>query len=171
MRWIPAQRPVARSFDVFFDLRLNKQMSKQWWGWWFETLSRPLCRHCNDWAAWATLHLEWSVWPLTKFLKIFLLLTNVCCDTCDLWSFLTIHHGWSIGQHRDLRLGTWFHKVSKLWDFCLLYYMSNLSKYNSTHWPLGDADVISNLLFSNSYRWLGAACSNSLANALELLQS
>ena len=30
---VPAQRPVTRSFDVFFDLRLNKQLSKQWWGW------------------------------------------------------------------------------------------------------------------------------------------
>ena len=43
----PAQRPVTRSFDVFFDLRLNKRLSKQPWGWWFETLSRPLWRHCN----------------------------------------------------------------------------------------------------------------------------
>ena len=32
----PAQRPVTRSFDVFFDLHPNKQLSKQWWGWWFE---------------------------------------------------------------------------------------------------------------------------------------
>ena len=43
----PAQRPVTRSFDVFFDLRLNKRLSKQSWGWWFETPSRPLWRHCN----------------------------------------------------------------------------------------------------------------------------
>ena len=28
-RWIPAQRPVTRRFDVFFDLRLNKRLSKQ----------------------------------------------------------------------------------------------------------------------------------------------
>ena len=42
-----AQRPVSRSFDVFFDLRLNRRLSKQSWGWWFETLSRPLWRHCN----------------------------------------------------------------------------------------------------------------------------
>ena len=41
------QRPVTRSFDVFFDLRLNKRLSKQSWGWWFETLSRPLWRQCN----------------------------------------------------------------------------------------------------------------------------
>ena len=42
-----AQRPVTRSFDVFFDLRLNKRLSKQSWGWRFETLSRPLWRYCN----------------------------------------------------------------------------------------------------------------------------
>ena len=43
-----AQRPVTRSFDVFFDLCLNKRLSKQSWGWLFETLSCPLWRHCND---------------------------------------------------------------------------------------------------------------------------
>ena len=43
----PAQRPVTRSFDIFFDLRLNKRLSKQWWGRWFETPSRPLWRNCN----------------------------------------------------------------------------------------------------------------------------
>ena len=42
----PAQRPVTRSFDVFFDPRQNKRLSKQWWGRWFETPSRPLLRHC-----------------------------------------------------------------------------------------------------------------------------
>ena len=45
---LSAQRPVTRSFDVFFDLRLNKRLIKQWWGWWFETPSRPLWRHYND---------------------------------------------------------------------------------------------------------------------------
>ena len=29
----PAQRPVTRNFDVFFDLRPNKLL----WGWWFKT--------------------------------------------------------------------------------------------------------------------------------------
>ena len=41
------QRPLTRSFDVFFDLRPNKRLSKQWRGWWFETPSHPLWRHCN----------------------------------------------------------------------------------------------------------------------------
>ena len=41
----PAQRPATRSFDVFFDLHLDKRLSKQ--GWWFETPSCPLWRHCK----------------------------------------------------------------------------------------------------------------------------
>ena len=43
----PSQRPVARSFDVFFDLRLNKRLSKQSRRLWFETQSRSLWRYCN----------------------------------------------------------------------------------------------------------------------------
>ena len=47
-RWIPRTKASdARSFDVFFDLRLNRRLSKQWWGWWFETLLRQLWRHRN----------------------------------------------------------------------------------------------------------------------------
>ena len=44
----PAQRPVTSGFDVFFDLRLNKRLSKQSRGWWFETLLCPLWRHRNE---------------------------------------------------------------------------------------------------------------------------
>ena len=45
----PAQRQVTRSFDVFFDLCQDKHLSKQCWGWWFETPSCPLswC-HCIE---------------------------------------------------------------------------------------------------------------------------
>ena len=43
----PAQRPVTRSFDVFFDLGLNKRLSKQPRVWWFETPSWSLWRQCN----------------------------------------------------------------------------------------------------------------------------
>ena len=60
----PAQRPVTRSCDVFFDLRLNKRLSKHSWGWRFETLSRPSWHHCNG----MTKHLpvltqrSWTCW-------------------------------------------------------------------------------------------------------------
>ena len=33
---------------VSCDLHLNKRLSTQWWGWWFETASRSLWHHCND---------------------------------------------------------------------------------------------------------------------------
>ena len=47
----PHKRPVTRSFDIFLHLRLNNQLSKQSWGWWFETPPHSLWRHCNDLAA------------------------------------------------------------------------------------------------------------------------
>ena len=43
----PSQRPLTQSFDVFFDLRLNKHLSKQWKHQWFEMPSQSLWRHCN----------------------------------------------------------------------------------------------------------------------------
>ena len=47
-RWIPCTKASDAELYVFFDLRLNKRLSKQWWGWWFETLSHPLWRHRID---------------------------------------------------------------------------------------------------------------------------
>ena len=43
----PTQGSVTRSYDTFFELRLNKRLSKQPWGWWFESPSWSLWRHCN----------------------------------------------------------------------------------------------------------------------------
>ena len=43
----PIHRSVTQSFDVFFDLRLNERLSKQSWGWWFETPWRSLWCHCD----------------------------------------------------------------------------------------------------------------------------
>ena len=46
-RWLPLARPVTRSFDVFFVLRLNKWMSKQSRHQRFEMPSGSLWHHCN----------------------------------------------------------------------------------------------------------------------------
>ena len=43
----PAQRTSNAKFDVFFDLRLNRRLSKQLRGWRFETPSGSLWRHRN----------------------------------------------------------------------------------------------------------------------------
>ena len=83
----PTQRPVTRSFDVFFGLRLNKRLSKQPWGWWFETPLGPLWRHRNDNVCRSysinTLR-PWTTWPIfwnphfrIHFLNFGLFLTNI----------------------------------------------------------------------------------------------
>ena len=41
----PSQRPVTQSFEVFFNLRLNKRLCKQSRRWWFQTSWRSLSRH------------------------------------------------------------------------------------------------------------------------------
>ena len=46
-RWIPHTKASDAGLWCFLDLRPKKRLSKQPWGWWFETLSRPLWRHHN----------------------------------------------------------------------------------------------------------------------------
>ena len=84
---VPAQRPVKRSFDVFFDLRLNKRLRKQSWGWWFETLSPPLWRHRNVRAiGWCS---QWIFWAKVD--------THLCRNMTSLsHSKLTTRHYWLI---------------------------------------------------------------------------
>ena len=43
----PSQRPVTRSFDVSFELRLNNRSGKPSRRRWFKRPSRPLWRHRN----------------------------------------------------------------------------------------------------------------------------
>ena len=46
-RWIPRRKASDAELWCFFYLRPNKRLSKRSWGWWFETPSRSLWRHCN----------------------------------------------------------------------------------------------------------------------------
>ena len=46
-RWILRTKASDAELYFFFNCALNKRLSKQWWGWWFETPSHPLWRHCN----------------------------------------------------------------------------------------------------------------------------
>ena len=72
----PSQRPVTRSFDVFFDLCLNKRLSKQSWGWWFETPSCPLCCHCNAYN-------EFQNYTFLKLLPHLPVVSELKCDKAD----------------------------------------------------------------------------------------
>ena len=53
----PSQKPVMRSFGVFFDRHLDKPRSKQSWRRWFETPWHSLWRHCNEYAICVTITL------------------------------------------------------------------------------------------------------------------
>ena len=83
----PSQRPVTRDFDVLFDLRLNKRLSKQSRGWWFGTPSRSLWRHCNVNLSGA----EFS-WENLKISLHFLLL--LCFDIV---TEILSHRQWGLG--------------------------------------------------------------------------
>ena len=55
----PSQKPVTRSFPVFFDQRLNKRLSKYSRRRLFATSSRSLWRHCK---------VFWKTWNLMRLL-------------------------------------------------------------------------------------------------------
>ena len=90
-RWIPrTQRPVTRSFDVFFDLRLNKRLSKQPWGWWFETPPWSLWRQCNVYVLGCSVRVSDN--RSFKQLDIF---------KCN---YIKVHSGYGLNQRPDALL-------------------------------------------------------------------
>ena len=46
-RWIPSTKARDAELWCFRRSALNKRLSKPWYGWWFETPSCSLWRHCN----------------------------------------------------------------------------------------------------------------------------
>ena len=58
--------PVTRSFDIFFDLRLNKRLSKRPRHRWFGTSSPPLWRHCNGEFRGLFSIYRWMFWPMRE---------------------------------------------------------------------------------------------------------
>ena len=61
----PSQRPVTH-FDVFFNLRINKRLSKQSGRRWFETPSRLLWLHCDIYTVCKSVLLSLSPQPLSR---------------------------------------------------------------------------------------------------------
>ena len=59
--WFLSRRPVTWSFEVYFDLRLNKRLSEQSRRWWLEKTLRSLWRHCT--GIWLLIHAGIKVQP------------------------------------------------------------------------------------------------------------
>ena len=76
----PTQSQVTRKFDFLFDMRLYKPLSKQLRGWWFETPSGPLWRHCNYlsdyWCCWDTRSQEISNGSIDFVLLVYFIFIN-----------------------------------------------------------------------------------------------
>ena len=89
----PAQRPVTQSFDVFIDLRLNKRLSKQSRGWWFETLSCPLWRQCNEGNLCVKVSL--THWGRDKMAAIFQMTCSNAFSWMKIYEFCLRFH-WSL---------------------------------------------------------------------------
>ena len=66
----PTHRPVTQRFDSSFDLRLNKRLSKQSLGSWFETPSRPLWRRCNGTCTLLPLCSQIPYTPLYMYVSV-----------------------------------------------------------------------------------------------------
>ena len=92
----PAQRPMTWSHDVFFDLHLNKQLSKQSWGCWFEMPSHPLWRNCDE--GWDMMFLLWVLNRVYNFPSLMLCWTQ----------------SYSSGLSHD-DIVAWFHITGPLW--------------------------------------------------------
>ena len=99
-RWLPLTKASDAELWCFLFLRLNKRLSKQPWGWWFETPSHSLWRHCkviirpnipagtfysNEISKWQLLlpterNIGFPLWKWTlalwKFLRSFLLMNQ-----------------------------------------------------------------------------------------------
>ena len=106
----PAQRPVTRSFDVFFDFRLNKRLSEQSWHWWFETQSRPLWCHCND---------QGQRWVITSHRYCVMCFLFPALDTCF----------WHTSPHMVCLMHVWILKA-KSTKIEWIYLGVNLRKFS-----------------------------------------
>ena len=78
----PTQRPVTRSFDVFFDLRLNKRLSKQPSRRWFETVSHSSWVHCYVVRYHSFTNFEFGLWIISTLFERH----NHVADTPIMWS-------------------------------------------------------------------------------------
>ena len=117
----PAQRPVTRSFYVFFDLRLNKRLSIQSWGWWFETPPRPLWRHCNVIANSDKPFLK--IWPInlnaekhTRGIEFLQYLNTIARGGLGEYSY-QVFRDWVITSHSIVQTKNVWKSVPQSWPW------------------------------------------------------
>ena len=120
---IPTQRPVTRSFDVFFDRRLNKRLSKQPRGWWLETLSCSLWRQSNGLHFCLLLFccgLAWFIFTHEIQSSKFFFTTKASCKITQLSCFGSFH--------------SLFERIQKRWSCRLKLHTKKIWCPSEIHW-------------------------------------
>ena len=81
-RWIPRTKASDAELWCFLctTSEYTIESTKQSWGWWFETLSRPLWRHCN------VICCGWTSMTLSELCFCVFFLNNH--ERWDLWTFI-----------------------------------------------------------------------------------
>ena len=99
-RWIPRTKASDAELWCFFHLRLNKRLSKQPWGWWFETPALSLWRHRN-------VILEPKLLPGNR--------SHILCDANNV--LLNTHRIFISSQYNDdiMEIGENFGRCIKEW--------------------------------------------------------
>ena len=112
----PAQRPVTRSFDVFFYLRPNKRLSKQPWGWWFETPSWSLWRHGND-IQWLSSHYNDFIMSAMASQITSLTIVYSGADQRKHWSSASLAFVSIVNSpHKEAATRKCFHLMTSFWE-------------------------------------------------------
>ena len=110
----------AQLFDVFFDLRLNKRLSKQSWGWWFGTLSHPLWRHCNaQWRRGSSI--IFGILLQSSVVRTWSTIARVCTEH---WWRSNIAHDINQALIRWIPLSTHWGNTMKMFEFRFKFYWS-----------------------------------------------
>ena len=110
-----AQRPVTRSFDVLFDMRQNKVLSKPSERRWFEMPSCSSWCHCNDLRIRVFLKLVYNdmlLWNLVLTLPLIIQCIIRCMARALQWRH-NEHGGVSNHGHLDCLLNRLFGRKSK----------------------------------------------------------
>ena len=139
-----AQRPVTRSFDVFFDLRPNKRLSKQSRGWLFldQILSQNLSANIKTNTHWINILKAWAKWSSwwwrhfqTYFLdRMFCILIQKSQSFVP-WSLMAIYKYWSrwlynVKWARSINLNQWLNVLTPSYESFLQCYWLNYNWWN-----------------------------------------
>ena len=173
----PAQGPVTRSFGVFFDLLLNKRLSKQSWGSWFDTSSHSLWRHCNADEVHSPISYEIIVTMCLQLFWRLYVTDNHAFDEFPIWIFYLAFHFKSIlscflqGPVTLVPSLCWVraYKISKLMIKPPSWQWPN-SYLNLTRWGLHKMDAILRKTYPNHHHiWNRTHNVSSGSNAFYVL--